>query len=153
MIDEDKAKEKLDVTRLNVQAEREATTETREKLQKRRELLHGKRASLAMKVDDGLEQEKEFHRLQDDIQQIQHEILKLQSHSHADQDAINRLRRLADGYGSEILGMAEEKQTKVENIQLLQEYLQRLREDIQRKHEEGVIQESRRERDRENSDR
>lgn len=127
--------EKLTTMRLNVQAEREATTEVREKIQQQRERLHEQRDELAT-VAYGEDKETEFHRLQDQIQHIQHEILKLQSHSNEDQDEINRLRRLADGHRNDLLRMAEDSQTKIENMQSMQENLQRLREDLQRNHEE-----------------
>jgi hypothetical protein len=129
--------ENISQQRQNVRAEREQTSQKREKIQEHRARLYSERAELADKESDD-ELDVDFHRMQDEIQLLQHEILKLQTSSHADQDETNRLRRLADGYSNEILSMAEDKQTRAENMQTMQENLQRLREDVQRKQEEDT---------------
>lgn len=137
MPDEDKkaVAEELDKKRKDVQSRREATAVKRENAQLAREKIFAQRAALA-KIEDGPEQEAEFWQMQDAIQEIQHEILKLQALNHEEQDEVNVLRRLADGYANELQGLLEDKQTKHENMQTLQENLQRLREDAQRRQEE-----------------
>lgn len=139
MSDNDKSgAEKLDDMRLNLQAERESTSKTRNSVHERRDDLWKQRADLSL-TDAQTDEITEVYRLQDEIQALQHEILQLQAVSSADQDEINRLRRLADGYSNEIIGILEDSQTRAENIQTMQENLQHLREDLQRKQEDEQI--------------
>lgn len=122
------------------QRQRQKTQERRQKVQKRREELFQEREKLSQKDDHGITV-AELERLQDAIQQLQQEILSLQTNSHGQQEAVNVMRRLANQYGDELNRLTEDAQTRKENMQTMQENVQRLREDMQRQREEWKVRE------------
>lgn len=121
--------------RKSSQKHRQTTQTARQKVQKRREELFEEREKLIQKEGDA-DTDTELERLQDSIQQLQREIMNLQTNNLGQQEAVNMMRRLADQYGDELARSSEDMQTRKENIQTMQENVQRLREDMQRQREE-----------------